>query len=166
MTLDIDRIKGIAKAATPGPWRWVNPENDTPRKPGEFCSSLRTIAEFPTRSVGLLPKFIVEAAEICDDNMEANATFMEKISPDVVLELIARLERAEEATKSTRYVHVESGGLYDVKQIATLAGPDGMTRLAVYRSVATGNVWARPIDEFFQRFVEVIAIETVTETPQ
>jgi hypothetical protein len=84
-------------------------------------------------------------------------------TPELVLELIARLERAEEVTKSTRYVNVESGGLYDVKQIATLEA-DGANRLVVYRSVATGHVWARPESEFFAKFVEVIAIETVKET--
>lgn len=162
MTLDIDHIKTIAEAATPGPWHWVNPENDAPRKPGDFRSSLRTVEEFLTRSVGKLPRFIVEVDEISDDNMEANATFMERISPDVVLELIARLERAEEARKSTRYVHLKSGAIYDLKQIATLE-EDGTTQLAVYRSVEHGNVWARPLSEFFAKFVEVIAIETVKE---
>lgn len=101
MTIDNDRIKWIARNATPGPWRWTNPQTDAPRAPGEYRSSLRTVAEFPT-SVGLLPKFIVEADEIRDDNMEANATFMETISPDVVLKLVKRLERAHAALREAR----------------------------------------------------------------
>lgn len=79
--------------------------------------------------------------------------------------LAERARQADEARKSTRYVHVKSGGLYDVLHIAT-SEADGTTQIAVYRSVETGQVWARPTSEFFAKFVEVIAIETVTETAQ
>jgi hypothetical protein len=92
-----------------------------------------------------------------------NTTASFSTSPELLLALIARIERAEEATKSTRYVHLKTGGLYDLKQVATLEA-DGTTQLAVYRSVDTGQVWVRPMSEFFERFVEVIAIETVKET--
>lgn len=96
MTLDLEQIKAAARAATPGPWHWVNPENDQPRRPGEWRASLRTIEKFPTQSVGPLPEFIVEADEICDKNMEANAAFIETMDPTTVLELVERLEAAEQ----------------------------------------------------------------------
>lgn len=68
---------------TPGPWHWVNPVTDEPRAPGEWRSSLRTVAEFGENKTEIreelsytsfaLPKFILEADEIMDDQMDANA---------------------------------------------------------------------------------------------
>ncbi len=93
--MGLEKLKAVALAATPGPWHWVNPENDKPRRPGEWRASLRTIEEFPTRSVGPLPHFILAAEEISssDDKMEENAAFIAAANPAAVLELIAEVER-------------------------------------------------------------------------
>jgi hypothetical protein len=94
----IEKMKALALAATKGPWHWVNPEDDQPREPGEWRSSLRTVAEFPVSTPGwTLPKFIVDADCIGDENMDANASFIAECNPAAVLELIAKLERAERA---------------------------------------------------------------------
>jgi hypothetical protein len=52
---------------TPGPWHWVDCETDLPWKPGSRFPSLRTVKEFETKFVGLLPKFILTN---CDDVSE------------------------------------------------------------------------------------------------
>lgn len=102
----LDEIERVAKAATPGPWQWINPENDRPRQSGEWRSSLRTVEEFPTISVGSLPKFIVEADEIYGENMDANAAFIAAANPTTVLSLIAEVKRLREDAE--RYDFVRS----------------------------------------------------------
>jgi hypothetical protein len=92
--IDTEKMKALALAATQGPWEWVNPVNDEPRQPGEWRASLRTVEKFPTQSIGTLPKFIIEADEICDENREANAAFIAAANPAAILELIAALEAA------------------------------------------------------------------------
>jgi hypothetical protein len=112
MTTDTDKLKGLALAATPGPWHWVNNETDQPRQPGEWRASLRTVQEYPTHSVGPLPKFIVQADEICGENMDANADFIAAANPATVLallaerdELCAEVERLRAAIKA----HTKAG---------------------------------------------------------
>lgn len=95
--MELIALKKSALAATPGPWEWINPENDKPRQSGEWRASLRTVAKFSTYSVGPLPKFIVEADEICDENREANASYIEFANPAAILALIDRVERASTA---------------------------------------------------------------------
>ena len=71
-------------AFTPGPWCWINSETDLPRQEGEWRSSLRTVKEYERSSVGTrLPLFILEADEICDENMEANARLI-AAAPDLL----------------------------------------------------------------------------------
>lgn len=104
--LDLDAIEAAAKAATPGEWHWVNHVTDQPRQAGEWRASLRTIEKYPTGAGGyLLPKFIVEADEICDENMDGNAAFIATANPTVVLELVRRL-RAAEALSAARIVEI------------------------------------------------------------
>jgi hypothetical protein len=107
MNVDLNALKEVAAAATPGPWNWVNPETDKPRQPGEWRSSLRTVAhnrEYPTGRP--LPDFIMEADEICDENMEANAAFIEAANPAAVLALIERLEMAEKIRTNGWIIHL------------------------------------------------------------
>lgn len=77
MSLSRERVvaaKARADAATEGPWHWVDPETDEPCLPDLPCRagyhedhayrlSLRTVTEYPTAHVGLLPKFIIAEAE-------------------------------------------------------------------------------------------------------
>lgn len=90
---ELASLKQLAMAATPGPWHWVNPSTDQQRQPGEWRASLRTVDEFPAKfSPGTLPLFIVEADEICDENMDANAAFIAAANPATVLKLIEQVE--------------------------------------------------------------------------
>jgi hypothetical protein len=105
--MDLDRLKALAQAATPGPWHWVDIETDLPCDPDNPCIdeedfwheySLRTVEEFPTYSVGPLPKFIIYQAEefheVETDKGWAHpdVDYIAAVSPEVVLELIAMIE--------------------------------------------------------------------------
>lgn len=83
------RLNALALAATPGPWHWVNPTTDEPRKPGEWRASLRSVAQNRTVHGFMLPEFILEADEIRDKNLDANADFIAAANPAAVLHLLA-----------------------------------------------------------------------------
>ena len=62
----------LLDAATQGPWQWVTNVTDTPVAPGsehpnarsgDEDLSLRTVAEYPTRSVGPLPIFVINRVD-------------------------------------------------------------------------------------------------------
>lgn len=70
----MERLRKIEQAATPGPWQWVDNENDEPLtdSDSEFIdaeaereASLRTTWQRETESVGPLPEWIIgEAMEV------------------------------------------------------------------------------------------------------
>jgi hypothetical protein len=156
--VNIEQIKAFAMLATRGEWHT--------KKHGVVIGG--PVQHF-TNGSGQQQILMALGCEWMEaDEQYANANYVAAVYPDAMLALIARLEHAEarakqidEATQSTRFLHVKSSGLYDLLQTATLE-TDGVTQLAVYRSVDTGKVWVRPMSEFLERFVEVIAIETVT----
>jgi hypothetical protein len=106
--IDLDKLEALAKDATPGPWHWVNRETDEPRSAGEWNSSLRTVEVFPTQLVGPLPKFIVEADEICDENMEANADFIAAANPATILALIAEVRSLRAGEPNMRHPKIQA----------------------------------------------------------
>lgn len=70
----LEEIAQRHQAATKGQWQWVDPDTDEPCSPDLPCEagghskhayrfSLRTVEEFPTASVGPLPKFVIHTAE-------------------------------------------------------------------------------------------------------
>lgn len=108
MTFDLDRLEALARAATPGPWQWVDPDTDLPCLPDAPCAtgdhdqyahrlSLRTVEEFSADSVGDLPKFIIHTAEEFHEAQQGeqwshpDAEFIAACSPEVVLALIEQL---------------------------------------------------------------------------
>jgi hypothetical protein len=129
MRYDLDSLEALATAATPGPWHWVNPTTDAPRGLGEWRSSLRTVEKFPTQSVGPLPKFIVEADEICDWNMDANASFIAAANPETILTLTAELRKLRAEINEMRkqrfelmgvIIDIEQGGGFDETCLNTI----------------------------------------------
>lgn len=86
MTVDIERLQQLIEQATPGPWQWVDPDTDLPCLPdapcatGDHCRhayrlSLRTVAEFPTQSVGPLPQFVIGSAEEFNEHEQADGSW-------------------------------------------------------------------------------------------
>lgn len=74
MTADLSRLAELAKAATPGPW---HSDNHGPVR----CSR-------------------VEKAAICWPRHNVDVDYIAAASPDVVLDLLARLQQAEEAREA------------------------------------------------------------------
>ena len=114
--IDIEELERLATAATQGQWHWINPENDQPRQGGEWRSSLRTVEDYPTISGWPLPKFIVEADEICDPNMEANAAFIETFNPATALELIAENRQLREDLQAAKLLAHANGEMFQAEK--------------------------------------------------
>lgn len=99
----LEEIRMRAKAATNGPWHWVDPSNDVPvRKPGYGEDeeigrvSLRTVDdEFRKTSWGsFLPGFILDEVEYEQDTA-ADAVFIAHSREDIDW-LLARVDELEE----------------------------------------------------------------------
>ncbi len=96
--MNLQELKDAAEAATPGPWEWINPEDDSPWD-GRGYASLRTVKHYGEDKTevrnGLhytsfsLPKFLVEAEEITHIS---DATFIAIANPTTILKLIAVVE--------------------------------------------------------------------------
>lgn len=93
-SVDIEELEKLAKAATPGPWEWENPETDNPRAEGEWNSALRTVEEFPSH-YGPLSKGILHAELDSNDNMDADAAFIAAANPQAILALISEKRALE-----------------------------------------------------------------------
>lgn len=89
-----EELLALAEAATPGPWEWINPEDDSPWD-GSGYASLRTVKHYGENKTevrdGLhyttfsLPKFLVEAEQIesVDD-----AAFIAAANPETIKQLV------------------------------------------------------------------------------
>lgn len=98
---DYTELKRLAEAATPGPWHWVNPRDDSAWD-GTGVASLRTTQEFGKNerkeidgkfyTSFALPKFVASWAEIDEP---ADAAYIAAASPDVVLSMIAEIEETK-----------------------------------------------------------------------
>lgn len=77
MTIDLDRLEAVAKAATPGPW---NPS------PGRALVVSRVDISEPVICNCLSEQFA---------QAPKDAAFIAAVSPDVVLELVAELRKAK-----------------------------------------------------------------------
>jgi hypothetical protein len=150
--LNLDHLEALAKAATPGPWHWVNPGNDQPRKLGEWRASLRTVQQFNTHRGDTLPKFIVDAEEIRDENMDANANFIAAANPAAVLALIQLARRAQpegeapqaDDTVIARLADIHSELLKAYKAGALLAGGNGIDAGAYDHAKKAITEWDLP----------------------
>lgn len=100
--LDLDAIEALARAATPGPWQWQDYETDevVTGDDGEYLRnqddyggpfSLRTVWHRES-SCGPLPEFIVSHVE---EVKAGDGWFLAKVTPDVVLGLVARIRQLE-----------------------------------------------------------------------
>lgn len=91
-------LRALAEKATPGPWEWVNGDDDSPWD-GAAQASLRTVEQFgESKTVVVdgksytsfrLPKFVLEA----EDVSKTDAAYIAACSPDVILSLLAERER-------------------------------------------------------------------------
>jgi hypothetical protein len=97
MTLDIDRLEDLAKAATPGPWRWA--DWSAPFGTDEQPDRMLVLGRNLTQGDSAVPyiRQRTDGAHLVlrvDERPEgAVARYIAALSPDVVLELI-RLARA------------------------------------------------------------------------
>ncbi len=97
-------LRAMLAEAAETPWHWVNPETDEPREPGEYRSSLRTVAHFGEAKTEprdgkhytsfSLPKFILDAEDLED----AHAALIVA----AVNSLAALLDRCEAAERDAR----------------------------------------------------------------
>ena len=163
--LNLDHLEALARAATPGPWHWVNPENDQPRKLGEWRASLRTVQEFNTRWGDTLPKFIVNADEICDENMDANANFIATANPAAVLELIALARRAALANQPAPTVPAvdalrdwKLGQWFDAQTLDEMQA-FYLSRLPAIRAAAAENGYAIGLHGSERRDFDLMAMQ-------
>jgi hypothetical protein len=111
-TIDLDALKRLAEAATPGPWSacqegkcscgqvWSEATDNlvaviTRGKWGDEWPSIRLVGDtsFDQKAEAYMEKEVY--GEVPDDIADANAAFVAAASPSVILALIARLERAE-----------------------------------------------------------------------
>lgn len=60
-------LRGLDKAATAGPWHWVDQGTDEPSAPGDGCASLRTVAETESAFGYWSPKWILDAESMNED---------------------------------------------------------------------------------------------------
>lgn len=60
-------LRGLDKAATAGPWHWVDQGTDEPSAPGDDCASLRTVAETESAFGYWSPKWILDAESMNED---------------------------------------------------------------------------------------------------
>ena len=68
-------LRGLDRAATAGPWHWVDQDTDKPSAPGDDRASLRTVAESDRKHGFLgsaLPDWILDA-EGMNENWKADA---------------------------------------------------------------------------------------------
>ncbi len=64
--------------------------------------------------------------------------------------------------QSEIWQHVKSGGLYRLETDTALI-EDGVVQAAIYRSLWDGQVWVRPVTEFFDgRFIN-LSVDEVTD---
>lgn len=64
--------------------------------------------------------------------------------------------------QSEIWQHVKSGGLYRLETDTALI-EDGVVQAAIYRSLWDGQVWVRPVAEFFDgRFIN-LSVDEVTD---
>lgn len=97
-------LLALADAATPGPWEWINPDDDSPWD-GSGYASLRTVKHYGEDKTevrdGLhyttfsLPKFLVEAEQIesVDD-----AAFIAAANPETIKQMCLREQKLVKST--------------------------------------------------------------------
>lgn len=88
MPEDLEALKKAAEGATPGPW--------------EVPESIHGDPYITERGVGILRGGCVAVADTRDDYGRSNAAYIAAASPDVVLALVERVERAEGAVAALR----------------------------------------------------------------
>lgn len=64
--------------------------------------------------------------------------------------------------QSEIWQHVKSGGLYRLETDLALI-EDGMTRAAIYRSLFDGQIWVRPLEEFFDGRFRNLSVDEITD---
>lgn|SRR3990167_412659 len=77
MTLDLDQLERLAKAATPGPWK---------HEPGRHLIDVTSADS---------SELICRCSSYPPPVMASNALFIAACSPDVILALVARVREAE-----------------------------------------------------------------------
>ncbi len=89
MSDDIDSLERLARAATPGPWKWT-----------ESYGSVSLDRDVPNHDHTLGDHVLfAEPCGDCNSSVlveDADAAYLAAVSPDVVLGLIALLRAAEE----------------------------------------------------------------------
>lgn len=61
--LDLERLRELCEKATPGPWYWVNPDDDGAVLDWQMPISLRTVEERDNRWRYTLPAWILDVEE-------------------------------------------------------------------------------------------------------
>ena len=104
-----DEDEAVARAAIdpdrPGThWQWINSDTDTPVEAPtwEDNPSLRTVEEYPTRSVGDLPAFVINHAEA--DEPRALPHIARHDPARVLAECEAKRRIVERETERTRRI--------------------------------------------------------------
>lgn len=98
MTLDLDRLEAVAKAATPGPWEWEPPsKSDWPTSDESLVTSWKGDDGF-AKSVVSGWGYDASGTDASDEDRVHIAAF----SPDTVLTLISLARRAEKAEAKER----------------------------------------------------------------
>jgi hypothetical protein len=103
MQLDIEGIAVIAAAATRGPWRWEHYRYGTPDlvgvagDPGVYEYSTDVLEATHTGGCGCR-----SACELELNISDADSAYIAAASPDVLLQLIERVRRAEAAIERIR----------------------------------------------------------------
>lgn len=124
----MDELEALARAATPGPWRWWlgGSHSDTGVRGRE-----PELVPLSTAVVASADGWEVASCQTAGVPRSADAAYIAACSPDVILGLLARLDTAEAAARALTDLAAEVAGLPKLRltgeQVAEIEGSDGFS---------------------------------------
>jgi hypothetical protein len=111
MTVDVDKLAELARAATPGPWTYEDGCYEPPKADDEFPDSsgyddMANVYGAPVE-VGTPTRPVQEVPRLAYLPSNADAAFIAAANPAAVLELLERLRAAEAAVQlgASKLIH-------------------------------------------------------------